>query len=66
MIKQIPAGQNIVHRGQANSGLYCLLEGVVLAMNELDPGNEGVMAHFAPPPGLERSGWPTVAPTRTR
>ena len=26
-----------------------LLEGVVLAMNELDPGNEGVMAHFAPP-----------------
>ncbi|MDE2593572.1 MAG: Crp/Fnr family transcriptional regulator [Burkholderiales bacterium] len=47
--KQLPAGQSIVHRGQANSGMYCLVEGVVLAMSELEPGNEGVMAHFAPP-----------------
>lgn len=47
--KHLPAGQVVVRRGQANSGLYCLLEGVVLAMNELAPGHEGVMAHFAPP-----------------
>lgn len=47
--KHLPAGQAIVRRGQPNSGLFCLLEGVVLAMNELEPGNEGVMAHFAPP-----------------
>lgn len=49
IVKHIPAGQSIVRRGQANSGLYCLLDGVVLAMNELDPDNEGVFAHFAPP-----------------
>lgn len=47
--KHLPAGQAIVRRGQPNSGLFCLLEGVVLAMSELEPGNEGVMAHFAPP-----------------
>lgn len=47
--KHLPAGQAIVRRGQPNSGVFCLLEGVVLAMNELEPGNEGVMAHFAPP-----------------
>lgn len=49
VVKHIPAGQSIVRRGQANGGLYCLLEGVVLAMNELEPGNEGVLAPFAPP-----------------
>lgn len=49
VIKEFPAGQSIVKRGQANGGLYCLLEGVVLAMNELEPGNEGVLAPFAPP-----------------
>lgn len=49
VVRQIPAGQSIVRRGQANSGLYCLLDGGVLAMNELEPGNEGVLAPFAPP-----------------
>ena len=49
VIKHMPAGQIIVRRGQTNIGLFCVLEGVVLAMNELEPGNEGVFAHFAPP-----------------
>ena len=49
MIKHIPAGQSIVERGQANGGVFCLLDGVVLAMNELEPGNQGVLAPFAPP-----------------
>lgn len=49
MLKQVPAGQSLVRRGQPNHGLFCLLDGVMLAMNELEPGNEGVMAHFAPP-----------------
>ncbi|MEN9451640.1 MAG: hypothetical protein RLZZ369_699, partial [Pseudomonadota bacterium] len=35
--KHLPAGQAIVRRGQPNSGLFCLLEGVVLAMSELEP-----------------------------
>lgn len=47
--KHIPAGQSIVRRGQANNGLYCLLDGVALAMNELAPDNEGVLAHLTPP-----------------
>lgn len=54
--KHLPAGQAIVRRGQANSGLFCLLEGVVLAMSELEPGNEGVMAHFAPPAWFGETG----------
>lgn len=49
VLKHVLAGQSLVRRGQPNSGLYCLLSGVMLAMNELEPGNEGVMAHFAPP-----------------
>lgn len=47
--KRLPTGQAVVRRGQPNCGLYCLLQGVVLAMNELEPGKESVMAHFAPP-----------------
>lgn len=47
--KSLPAGQTIVRKGRANSGLFCLLQGVVLVMNELEPGKEGVLAHFDPP-----------------
>lgn len=49
VLRQVPPGQSVVHRGQPNTGLYCLLDGVMLAMNEIEPGNEGVMAHFSPP-----------------
>lgn len=47
--KHLPAGQTIIRREQANCGLFCLLRGVVLVMNELDPGKEGVLAYFDPP-----------------
>lgn len=47
--KRMQAGQSVIRRGQANGGLFCLLQGVVLVMNELEPGNEGVLVHFEPP-----------------
>lgn len=47
--RRLPAGQVVVRRGQAHGGLFCLLQGAVLVMNELEPGNEGVLALFEAP-----------------
>ncbi|HET8870550.1 MAG TPA: Crp/Fnr family transcriptional regulator [Aquabacterium sp.] len=47
--KSLPAGQTIVRQGQPHCGMFCLLQGAALVMNELDSCKEGVLAHLDPP-----------------
>ena len=54
--KHFPAGQAIMRREQANRGLFCLLSGVLLVMNELEPGREGVLAYFDAPAWFGETG----------
>lgn len=46
--KAVPR-QKLFERGERNTGVFCLLEGTVLVMNEAEPGMEGVLVHFDPP-----------------
>lgn len=49
IVKQVKAGQRIFSRGDPTSGVYGLLEGAVLVMNEVEPGHDGALIHLAPP-----------------
>ena len=60
--KHLPAGQAIVRRGQPNSGLFCLLEGVVLVVVTVKIVWRGT---FTSDPRVATIGaWPSIS-TRT-
>lgn len=46
--QKVPAGRTIFYRGDENSGMYCLLQGSVLIMNEVAPGQDGLLLQLTP------------------
>lgn len=48
-LKRVKADQRIFSRGDETSGVYALLTGAVMVMNEIEPGQDGALIHFTPP-----------------
>ncbi|RZI86750.1 MAG: Crp/Fnr family transcriptional regulator [Rubrivivax sp.] len=49
IIQNVKAGQRIFSRGDSTSGVYGLIEGAIMVMNEVEPGQDGALVHLAPP-----------------
>lgn len=55
-VRRVAPRQTLFERGQPGSGVYCLLEGTVLVMNEAEPGHDSVLGLLDPPAWFGETG----------